>query len=65
MDNECQLYVLRYFKKNWEAIRDTYSRKKNLSRAFKVYVDLFSLRQGDNSLEEYYSHFNGMIDELN
>ena len=27
--------------------------------------DLFTLRQGNKSLEDYYSHFKGMIDELN
>ena len=30
-----------------------------------MYEDLFSLRQGDKSLKDYYSHFKGMIDELN
>ena len=34
---------------------------------FLVYGDLFSLWQGDKSLEDYYSHshFKGMIDEFN
>ena len=38
---------------------------KNASRVFEVYEDLFSLQQDDKSLEDYYSHFKGMIDELN
>ena len=30
-----------------------------------MYEDLFSLRQGGDSLEDYYNHFKGIIDELN
>ena len=30
-----------------------------------MYKNLFSLQQGDKSLEDYYSHFKGIIDELN
>ena len=30
-----------------------------------MYVELFSLIQGDKTLEDYYKHFKGMIDELN
>ena len=40
-------------KKNWEAIHDSYSMKKNTSRVFEVYRDLFSLWQGYKSLEDY------------
>ena len=39
--------------------------KKNASRVFEVYEELCSLQQGDKSLEDYYSHFKSMIDELN
>ena len=52
-------------KEIWEAVRDIYSMKKNASWVFKVYKGLFSLRQGDKSLENYYNHFKGIIDELN
>jgi len=48
-----------------EAICDTYSMKKNVSRVFEMYEDLFSLRQDDKSLKDYYIHFKGMIDKLN
>ena len=52
-------------KEIWKAIHDIYSMKKNASRVCEVYEDLFSLRQGDKSLEDYYNHFKGMIYELN
>jgi len=52
-------------KEIWEAVRDSYSMNQNVSPVFEVYEDLFSLRQGDKSLEDYYRHFKGMIDELN
>ena len=38
--------------------------KKNAYRVFEVYEDLFSLWQGNKSLENYYSSFKCMIDEL-
>ena len=30
-----------------------------------MYENLFNLRQGNKSLEDYYNHFKDMIDELN
>ena len=50
-------------KEIWEVVRDTYPMKQNASRVFEVYYNLFSLRQGDKTLEDYYNHFKGMIDE--
>ena len=52
-------------KKFWEVVCDTYSMKKNASRVFEAYEDLFSLTQGVKSLQNYYSHFKSMIVELN
>jgi len=44
---------------------DTYSMTKNASQVFKVSENMFIFHQGDESLEEYYSPFKDMIDELN
>ena len=52
-------------KEIWAITRDTYNIKKNTSQVFEVYEDLFSFRQGNKSLKDYYSYFKGMIDELN
>ena len=44
-------------KEIWEAIRDTYSMKKNVSNFWSVW--------GDKSLKDYYNHFKSMSDKLN
>jgi len=38
--SECQLYLLDTAKEIWEAVCDTYSMKKNVSRVFEIYEDL-------------------------
>ena len=50
-------------KEIWTIVRDTYSMKKNASEVFEVSEDIFSLRQDDKSLEDYYNHFKDMIDD--
>jgi len=52
-------------KKIWGNIRDMFFMKKNVSRVLDVYEDLFTFRQGDKSLEDYYNNFKGMIDKSN
>jgi len=37
----------------------------NVSQVFERNKDLFSFRQDNKILEDYYSHFKDMIDELN
>ena len=52
-------------KEIWEAVCDTYFIKKNAYRVSEVYENLFSLRQGNKSLEDYHSHFKSMNDDFN
>ena len=52
-------------KEIWEVVRDNSYMKKNVSRVFEVYEDLFSIWQGNKNLEDYNSHFKNIIDELN
>ena len=49
----------------WEDVHDTYSIKKNTFSVFEAYADLFSFRQCDKNLENYYNHFKGMSDDIN
>ena len=51
-------------KKIWDILKITYGHKKNIFRVFEVYEQIFSLRQGDRSLQEYFTTLHGLIDEL-
>ena len=42
----------------------TYFQEKNVSRIYSLYSDIFSLQQGDLSIQEYYSILQGKRTEL-
>uniref|UniRef100_A0A2N9FUB4 Integrase catalytic domain-containing protein n=1 Tax=Fagus sylvatica TaxID=28930 RepID=A0A2N9FUB4_FAGSY len=49
----------------WDTLRLMYSSEENITRIHELYQDMFSLQQGDRSIEEYFSLLQGMWDELN
>ena len=49
----------------WDTLKELYSSEQNLPRIYQLCQDLFSLQQGDRSVEEYFSTLKGMWDELN
>uniref|UniRef100_A0A5B6ZV70 Integrase catalytic domain-containing protein n=1 Tax=Davidia involucrata TaxID=16924 RepID=A0A5B6ZV70_DAVIN len=52
-------------KEIWDSLQEMYSSDQNLSRIYQLYQDIFSLQQGDRSVDEYFSILKGMWDELN
>lgn len=51
-------------KKIWDALRKTYGYRKNVSKTFQVYQQIFILKQRDKTCQEHYSLLRGLIDEL-
>uniref|UniRef100_A0A2N9GH48 Integrase catalytic domain-containing protein n=1 Tax=Fagus sylvatica TaxID=28930 RepID=A0A2N9GH48_FAGSY len=49
----------------WDTLHLMYSSEENITRIHELYQDMFSLQQGDRSVEEYFSLLQGMWDELN
>jgi hypothetical protein len=49
----------------WDTLHLMYSSEENITRIHELYQDMFSLQQGDRSIEEYFSLLQGMWDELN
>jgi hypothetical protein len=49
----------------WDTLHLMYSSEVNITRIHELYQDMFSLQQGDRSIEEYFSLLQGMWDELN
>ena len=39
----------------WDTLRELYSSDQNISRVFQIYQNIFSLQQGDRSVDEYFS----------
>ena len=56
--------LLRPAKKIWNTCRLTYGHEKNISRVFEVYEQLFTIRQGERSVQEYFTHLRALLDEL-
>ncbi|XP_043700114.1 uncharacterized protein LOC122650799 [Telopea speciosissima] len=48
----------------WTDLRETYSQAKNVSRIYEIYEKLFTHKQGDRSLSEFFGSFKGLIEEL-
>ena len=51
-------------KKIWDTLRLTYGYKKNILRVFEVYKQLFTLHQGDRSVQEHFTVLRALLDEL-
>ena len=45
-------------------MKTTYRHEKNISRVFEIYEHLFNLRQGDSLVEDHYTTFRELLDEL-
>ena len=45
-------------------LRLTYGHEKNISRVFEVYEQLFTLRQGDQSLQDHFALLRALLDEF-
>ena len=59
-----EVMMLRPAKKIWDTLRLTYGHEKNISRVFEIYEHLFTLRQGDRSVQEHFTALHGLLDEL-
>ncbi|XP_043700459.1 uncharacterized protein LOC122651218 [Telopea speciosissima] len=46
----------------WTDLRGTYSQAKNVSRIYEIYEKLFTHKQGDRSLSEFFGSFKGLIE---
>lgn len=51
-------------KKIWEMLKETYAHEKNISWVFEIYEWLFSLQQGDQSVQDLYTFLRAFMDEL-
>ena len=60
----CGVMMLRSAKKIWDTLQLTYGLEKNISRVFEVYEQLFTLRQGDRSIQEHFIILRALLDEL-
>jgi len=49
-------------KKMWNTLKVIY--EKNPSRVFEIYGRLFELKQGDQSVPEFYEEVKSLMDEL-
>ena len=45
-------------------MRLTYGHEKNISTVFEVYEQLFTLRQGDQSVHEHFTLLRALLDEF-
>ncbi|XP_020261846.1 uncharacterized protein LOC109837879 [Asparagus officinalis] len=51
-------------KEMWDSLKIMYGNEKNASRVFEIYERLFTLKQGDRSVPEFFGELKGLIDEL-
>ena len=56
--------ILRPAKTIWDTLNTTYGHEKNSSRVFKIYEQIFILRQGDRLVQEHFTVLQRLIDEL-
>lgn len=56
--------MLRPTKKIWNTLKITYRHKKNISRVFEVYDQIFSLRQDDRSVQKHFTTLHGLLNEI-
>ena len=49
-------------KKIWEMLKETYAHEKNISWVFEIYEWLFSLQQGDQSVQDLYTFLRAFMD---
>ncbi|XP_043705457.1 uncharacterized protein LOC122655317 [Telopea speciosissima] len=48
----------------WNDLKESFSQEKNISRTYELYENLFRFSQQDKSLNEYFSGYKGIIEEL-
>jgi len=51
-------------KEMWDTLKVVYENKKNPSGVFEIYERLFELKQGDQSVPEFYRELKSLIDKL-
>ena len=56
--------LLRPAKKIWDTCRLTYGYEKNISRVFEIYEQLFTIRQGEHSIQKHFTRLRALLDEL-
>lgn len=45
-------------------MKNTYGHEKNISRVGKIYEQIFTLQQGEQTIQELYTSFCSLLDEL-
>ena len=60
----CGVMLLRPAKKISETLKTTYGHEKNIFIVFEIYEHLFTLCQGDSSVQDHYTILRGLLDEL-
>ena len=56
--------MLRPAKKIWQTLQSTYGHEKNIARICEIYEHLFTHRQGERSVQEFYNSLRALLDEL-
>ena len=60
----CSVMMLKPAKKIWDILRSTYGNEKNIARVCETYEQLFTHKQGDRSVQDFYSTLRSLLDEL-
>ena len=47
-----------------DTLRSTTGNEKNIARVCEIYEQLFSLRQGERSIQEHFATIRALLDEL-
>ncbi|KAL5724121.1 hypothetical protein ACHQM5_007422 [Ranunculus cassubicifolius] len=48
----------------WNSLNESFSHQSNVSRVYELYEQIFSMKQGDKSLPEYYSTMKNLWEQL-
>ena len=56
--------MLKLAKRIWDTMKITYGHRKKISRIGKIYEQIFTFRQADRLVQDYFSSLRVLLDEL-
>ena len=56
--------MLKPAKKIWDTLRSTYGNEKNIARVCEIYEQLFTHKQRDRLVQDFYNTLKVLLDEL-
>ena len=56
--------MLKFAKKIWDTLRSTYGNEKNIARVCEIYEQLFTYKQGDRLVQDFYNTLRTLLNEL-